>query len=67
MCVGGDLINLGCCMMGGLLVFDRDIKRLMLRCTFTGNVSISWRNCGLDVTLMSQYTCRPTFLGHWNE
>ena len=43
-----------------------DMKRLMYFCKFMGNVCIWLRNCGLDVKLMSRYTCRSRALGHWN-
>ena len=40
---------------GGYWFLMRDIRRFMYHCTFVGKFSMSWWNCGLDVTLMPQY------------
>ena len=58
----------GVCVGGGeLLIFNTGHKEVNVRCTFVGNVCMSRRNWGLDVTCMSQCTCRSMFLGHWKD
>ena len=61
MYIGGEYI------CGSFWFLMQNIRRFMYCCTFVGKFSMSWWNCGLDVTLMSQYTCRSRFLGHWKE
>ena len=49
-----------------LLMFDMGHEESVYYWYLLDNDCISCRNCGLDVTWMSQYTCRSRNLGHWN-